>query len=77
MKLQMSSNVREIELSLQTAGNDELARPPLPTLPLPLYPAPPSPSYHCVPVERKDGRVSSEWVPVRTLIDPLFLNSLQ
>ena len=38
MKFQVSSNVREIELSLQTAGNDELARPPLPTLPSPSLP---------------------------------------
>ena len=45
--------------------------------PFPLYPAPPSPSCHCVPVERKDVRVSSVRVPRRTLINPLFLNGLQ
>lgn len=73
MKLQVSSNVREIR-------NWACKQPEMTNLlahPYPLYPAPPSPSYHCVPVERKDVRVSSVRVPGRTLINPLFLNGLQ
>ena len=60
MKLQMSSNVREIR-------NWAREQPEMTNLlahPFPLYPTPPTPSYHWVPVERKDVRVSNVRVPV-------------
>ena len=60
MKLQMPSNVREIR-------NWACKQPEMTNLfahPFPLYPTPPTPSYHWVPVERKDVRVSSVRVPV-------------
>ena len=72
MKFQVSSNVREIELSLQTAGNDELARPPLPTLPSPSLPV-----MSLRPCGEKGCACFERTVPGRTLINQLFLNGLQ